>query len=599
MCVGKGHTNLGVVFVGDEEGTQHELELRLRQQALLSELGRRALESSDTNVMLQEAARLCALGLMVKYCKIMEYQADQNRLLVRAGIGWHEGVVGHATIGADLASPAGYALHTGKPVITNHLSQEDRFRTPTLLAEHGIERAVNVILLGEAKPYGVLEVDSETPGTFTEHDIDFLQGAANLLGLALARRRTVDELRQLNETLESRVAAEVAERCQMEDALRQAQKMEAVGRLTGGVAHDFNNLLQVISGTLALLAPQLTDSGRQAHLVDAAQKAAAKGAQLTAQLLTFARKQTLRPQTRPINELIAEFDVLAMRILGETIEVEFALAQDAGQCHVDPAQFGSALLNIVVNAKDAMPSGGRLTIRSANVTLNAQQAARYMDAVPGAYVLVDIADTGEGMPPDVLERATEPFYTTKEVGRGTGLGLSQVYGFVRQSNGFISIESAPGAGTAVRLYLPQVATADVQAASFAVADTRAENGTILVVEDEPSVRDLAVMQLEDLGYTTVSAGSGPEALTMLSETGRPKIDLILTDMIMPGGMSGVELARAVQARWPDIRVVIASGYTAGTETAPDPTDVRGTNLPLISKPYSQADLARVLNAALL
>jgi signal transduction histidine kinase/ActR/RegA family two-component response regulator len=585
--------------VGDEEGTRHELVLRLQQQALLSELGRRALENSDTDVMLQEAAQICALGLSVNYCKIMEYRPNDNRLLVRAGVGWHEGVVGHATVGADLASPAGYALHTGKPVITNHLSQEDRFRTPTLLAEHGIERAVNVILLGEAKPYGVLEVDSEVPGTFTEHDIDFLQGAANLLGLALARRRTVDQLQQLNETLESRVVAQVTERRQIEDVLHQAQKMEAVGRLTGGVAHDFNNLLQVISGTLALLAPQLIESERQAHLVEIAQKAAAKGAQLTAQLLAFARKQTLRPQTRPINELIAEFDVLAMRILGETIEVEFALAQDAGQCHVDPAQFGSALLNIVVNAKDAMPSGGRLTIRSANVTLNAQQAAGYMDAVPGAYIMVDIADTGEGMSSEVLERATEPFYTTKEVGRGTGLGLSQVYGFMRQSNGFVSIESTLGAGTAVRLYLPQAAVPKVQATSAAAADTRAGDGTIFVVEDEPSVRDVAIMQLEDLGYTTVSAGSGPEALTMLAETGRPKIDLILTDMIMPGGMSGVELARAVQARWPDIRVVIASGYTAGTETALDLTDMHGMNLPLISKPYSQADLARVLNAALL
>jgi signal transduction histidine kinase/ActR/RegA family two-component response regulator len=589
----------GAPFVGDGDGIQDELERRLRQQALLAELGRRALENSDTDVMLQEAARLCALGLSVNYCKIMEYLPDQNRLLVRAGVGWHEGVVGHATVGADLASPAGYALHTGKPVITNHLSDEDRFRTPALLTAHGIERAVNVILLGETRPYGVLEVDSEAPGTFTEHDIDFLQGAANLLGLALARRRTMDELRLLNETLESRVEVEVAERRQVEDALRQAQKMEAVGRLTGGVAHDFNNLLQVISGTLALMAPQLGGNERLTRFVDTAQKAAAKGAQLTAQLLTFARKQTLRPQTRPINELVAEFDVLAMRILGETIEVEFALAQDAGQCHVDPAQFGSALLNIVVNAKDAMPSGGRLAIRSINVALTAREAARYIDAVPGSYVMVEITDTGEGMPPEVLERATEPFYTTKEVGKGTGLGLSQVYGFVRQSNGFIVIESKLGVGTAVRIYLPQVGATEAQTAGSGETVAGIRGGTVLVVEDDPSVRDLAVMQLDDLGYTTVSAGSGPEALNMLAEAGRPKIDLVLTDMIMPGGMTGIELARAVQAHWPDIKVIIASGYTAGADTAPDLTDGRGTNFPLISKPYSQADLARVLQAALL
>ncbi|HEX5327072.1 MAG TPA: GAF domain-containing protein, partial [Acetobacteraceae bacterium] len=258
-----------------------ELETRLHQQALLAELGRRALTGGEPDILLAEAARLTALGMRTRYCKALEFLPHSNRLLVRAGVGWHEGVVGNATIGADLASPAGYALHTGKPVIANDLRGESRFRTPTLLAEHGVVRAANVILLGEARPYGVLEVDSEQPGAFSEHDIDFLQSVANLLGLALERHRAETELRELNATLESRVETAVAERRQAEDVLRQGQKMEAIGQLTGGMAHDFNNLLLVITGTLELIAREVTGNQRIDRLLATAQKAATRGAALT------------------------------------------------------------------------------------------------------------------------------------------------------------------------------------------------------------------------------------------------------------------------------------------------------------------------------
>ena len=578
-----------------------ELERRLRQQALLAEIGRRALSDASTDALFAEASRLCALGLEVRYCKILEYLPGENRLLVRAGVGWQPGIVGHATVGADLESPAGYALHTGKPVISNHLAGESRFRTPQLLAEHGVERAVNVILDGESQPFGVLEADSEAAGAFSEHDVDFLQGVANLLGVALGRRRVEDELRRLNEDLEQRVAAEIAERQQAEDALRQAQKMEAVGQLTGGIAHDFNNLLAVITGSLELIGNAVAGNERLARMVATAQRGAARGAQVTAQLLAFARRQALRPETRPINELIAEFDVLAGRITGEAIENEFRLDQTAGACHVDPAQFGSALLNLVINARDAMPNGGRLTISTGNIDLDEREASRHPEARPLPYVFVEVADTGTGMPAEVLSRAIEPFFTTKEAGQGSGLGLSQVHGFVTQSRGFLTIESPPGFGTHVRIHLPREQAVAASEREPEAAAARGNLGaTILVVEDDVDVRGLVIEQLGDLGYRTVAAATGREALDLVAASS-PAIDLVFTDVVMSGGMSGVELVQALRAQYPSLPVVLTSGFTASNTpsalSSADVPEAKDLDLPVLAKPYRQADLARVIERA--
>jgi signal transduction histidine kinase/CheY-like chemotaxis protein len=577
--------------------SESELASRLRQQALLAEIGRRALSNLEFEGLLEEACRLTALGLSVRFCKVLEYLPDQDKLLVRAGVGWHEGVVGQATIGADLESPAGYALHTGKSVISNRLSTEQRFRTPALLREHDVERAANVILLGDGHPYGVLEADSEAAGSFTEHDVDFLQSVANLLGVALERRRAEDELRQLNSTLEMRIELEVAYRRQAEDALRQSQKMEAIGQLTGGVAHDFNNLLMVIIGNLDLLARQVAGQPKQENLIAAAQKGAARGAQLTSQLLAFARRQTLRPESRPINDLVREFDVLTGRMLGESVQIDLQLLPSAGACYVDPAQFGSALLNLVGNARDALPSGGALTIRTANFSLGADDAARFPDAAPGDYVVAEVEDNGVGMPPEVLERAIEPFFTTKEPGKGTGLGLSQVHGFVTQSGGFLTLESKVGSGTIVRIHLPSaVATAAVATSPDLL--TQSAGGTVLVVEDDPDVRSLVLAQLEDLGYATLAATNGPEALNLLREH-KNHVDLLLTDVVMPGGMTGVELVRAVRALRPQLPAILTSGYTSGgpiisSTSEADPPE----NLPTLSKPYQQEELAQAVVQAL-
>ena len=575
--------------------SQDELTVRLRQQALLAEIGRRALSDLGFEALLEEACRLTALGLDVHFCKVLEFLPDQGRLLVRAGVGWQPGVVGHTTIGAELDSPAGYALHTGKPVISNRLSTEQRFHTPELLRQHSVERAVNVILLGEGRPYGVLEADSEASGAFTEHDIDFLQGVANLLGVAIERRHAENELRRLNASLEQRVETEVADRRKAEDALRQSQKMEAIGQLTGGVAHDFNNLLHVIIGNLDLLARDFGGKPAQQRRIKAAQKAAARGAQLTSQLLAFARRQTLRPESRAINDLVHEFDVLTTRMLGESVRIDFDLDPSAGACDADHAQFGAALLNIVVNARDAMPSGGELTIRTANVSLNGQDAAGYPDAAAGDYVVVEVADNGAGMPPEVLERALEPFFTTKEPGKGTGLGLSQVHGFVRQSGGFVTIESEVGRGTIVRIHLPRVAA--IAAVPRSTKPILSANGTVLVVEDDPNVRDLVLAQLEDIGYATLAATNGPEALQLLQEP-QNRVDLILTDVVMPGGMTGVELVRAARASRPQIPAVLTSGYTAGGAAAAAEENGFAEKLPILPKPYQQAELARVVSQAL-
>jgi signal transduction histidine kinase/FixJ family two-component response regulator len=577
----------------------HELDRRLRQQALLAEIGRRALADTSLDSLFAESCRLCAVGLDVRYCKILEYQPSENRLLVRAGFGWREGVVGHATVGADLESPAGYALHTGKPVVANRLSQETRFRKPQLLAVHGVERALNVILDGHGHPFGVLEADSELPGAFSEHDTDFLQGVANLIGVALDRRRIEDELRALNEELEQRVVAEIAERHQAEEALRQAQKMQAIGQLTGGIAHDFNNLLMLISGSLELISREMAADDRMSHLIATAQRGATRGAQLTAQLLAFARRQDLRPETKCINDLVTEFDVLAGPLMGETVQIDLALDPAAGACHIDPAQFSSALINLAINARDAMPSSGTFTVRTGNVELDARTASRHAGAKEIAYVFVEIGDTGAGMAADVLARATEPFYTTKEVGKGTGLGLSQVYGFVSQSGGFLTIDSVPDVGTRVRIHLPrhepQALAGDGDEAG---TETPARQATVLVVEDDADVRCLVIDQLESLGYRTLSAANGPEALQRITEKAGA-IDLVLTDVVMSGGMSGVDLVHALHIDQPSLPVILTSGLMT-SQTAGEPGTLHETvdlGVPVLAKPYRQEDLARAIERA--
>jgi PAS domain S-box-containing protein len=375
------------------------------------------------------------------------------------------------------------------------------------------------------------------------------------------QRATEAALREINETLEQRVATALIEREAAQQQLAHAQKMEAVGQLTGGVAHDFNNLLTAISGNLELICHAAGSSAeRVRHLAAAAVRATERGARLTASLLAFARKQRLETQTAEANLLLAEFAPLVRRAVGESVEVEFDLDPALAACEVDAGQLEAAVLNLALNARDAMPAGGRLTITTQNAGLGLADLAGNVEAAPGRFVAITVQDTGHGMEPGILERVFEPFFTTKEVGKGTGLGLSQVYGFVRQLGGHVAIDSTPGRGTRVTMYLPAVAVAETAATApmLALAEVAPlPPATVLVVEDDDDVRAVICAALEEAGCRVLSAGDASRALAILVR--QEPIDVLFTDVVMPGAMNGVELARAARCQRPGLGVLLTSG----------------------------------------
>jgi PAS domain S-box-containing protein len=377
-------------------------------------------------------------------------------------------------------------------------------------------------------------------------------------------------------------------------ALAQAQKMEAVGQLTGGVAHDFNNLLTVITNALDLLGGRVRDDAQKHRIIDSAQRAAERGARLTQQLLAFSRRQALRPEIHPINTVIEGFEAVLRRACPEPIEIEVALSPLPLAANIDAPQFEAALLNLVVNARDAMPGAGKLRIATGKKTVGAAEAKRMSGIAPGDFVTVAVADTGEGMSRDVVARVFEPFFTTKEVGKGSGLGLSQVYGFVTQSGGHVAIDSKPGAGTTVTLYLPAVSPASAGLlAGQSDAQSAPAPGRVLVVEDDPEVLDVAVEMLRGFGYEVLTAPDGPSALAVLRRDA--EVDVLFTDIVMPRGMNGVELAREARRLRPNVRVLLASGYPAAVVAADHGAGDDG-EFAFLGKPYRRAELADKLRA---
>jgi PAS domain S-box-containing protein len=383
------------------------------------------------------------------------------------------------------------------------------------------------------------------------------------------------------------IIRETTERHQIEEMLRQSQKMEAVAQLTGGVAHDFNNLLTAVIGCLDIIVRQ-TRSKRLARLAETALRSANRGAKLTNQLLSFARRQALNTAVVDLEELVSEMDMLLRRAAGEAVDMIFDSKPGLWRCRVDPAQFEAAVINLVTNARDAMPGGGQLVLSARNI--DAREIPAGTDLKPGHYIAFSVRDSGEGMAPEILRRAFEPFFTTKEIGRGSGLGLSMVYGFAKQSGGGVHLDSRPATGTCVTLYLPRAEAAiDTANAVNGSEPPRSGVGSILVVEDDADVREVTVAMLESLGYRAEVVGNGLEALRLLRDNGH--FDLLFTDLVMPLGVSGVELARHAVAIRPGMKVLLTSGYRGPREAAED-------EFPLLPKPFRPHQLGQALSQLL-
>jgi PAS domain S-box-containing protein len=414
------------------------------------------------------------------------------------------------------------------------------------------------------------------------------------------RKRVQDELTRSNVVLEQRVAERTAElteeikrREETHAQLIRTQRMEAFGQLTGGIAHDFNNLLTVISGNLELLEMRLDDEKDRTFL-KRAQDASEMGARLTGRLLTFARRRQYENTSVDLNDYITSMIELLNRTLGDHIELKTRLSPQLWAIRADPSEIENAVLNLAINARDAMLQGGKLSIETANVVVEDGQIEGASKLAAGDYVRLCVSDTGSGMPPDVVQRAFEPFFTTKSPGKGTGLGLSTIYGFVQSLGGTATIYSEPGLGTTVNLYMPRMGSDAAKSSGDRPEVVPVSAGeTVLLIEDNPDVREVARQRLEFLGYRVVEAENGPAALDRLRSGA--DIDIVFSDVVMPDGLSGFDVARAVRATWPSVKVLLTSGYA---EDALREQSAEATHETILHKPYGYKELARAIRRML-
>ena len=582
----------------------------LKQQTVFARFGELALKSDDLDQILMEACRLAGEALGTDLAKVVMLQEDGETMIVRAGVGWGPDVVGVATITAAGDTSEGHCLRTGEPMISPDIAKETRFKYPQFLIENGVRAVANVIIIGghDRPPFGVLQIDSRVPREFTESDTLFLRSYANLLAAAVDRIRVTNEGRNKEEQLRlmlqetvatrtrelteanDRLKAEAEERGRVEEALRQSLKMEAVGQLTGGLAHDFNNLLAGISGSLQLMNMRVSQ-GRTAEIgryMGAAMTSVERAAALTHRLLAFSRRQTLDPKPTVVNSLIEGMRDMFSRTVGPGVKIETSLAPELWPTLCDPNQLENALLNLVINARDAMPDGGHITIETSNCVL-ADSRSLQIDSLSGRvpngeYIALFVIDTGSGMPSSVIERAFDPFFTTKPIGQGTGLGLSMIYGFVQQSGGHVLLRSAEGHGTTVAIYLPRYMGAEmgVETIEGVAPIPQAEAGVaVLLVEDEPAVRMVMADVLRDNGYTVMEANTGDHALRQIRSSAR--IDLLLSDVGLPGGMNGRQLADAAREHRPHLKVLFVTGYD---EQAALGSGLMAQGMAILTKPFN-------------
>jgi len=472
------------------------------------------------------------------------------------------------------------------------LHPEDRQRARSAFLEANAGRAPFRIEYRLRRSDGGYRWALSAAGPRFDDDGQFLGYIGSVIDIA-DRKEAEQILLQANESLEQRVAAAIAERARAEAQLLQAQKMEAVGKLTGGVAHDFNNVLQVIGGNLQLIGRDIAGNARAEQRLQTAISAISRGSKLAAQLLAFGRRQPLAPKVVNLGRLIRSIDDMLRRALGEGVEIETIVAGGLWNTFVDTVQVENALLNLAINARDAMDGHGKLTIEAGNAYLDDGYAARHAEVSAGQYVMIAVSDTGVGIPPDIMDQVFEPFFTTKPEGQGTGLGLSMVYGFVKQSGGHVKIYSEVGHGTTVRIYLPRARALEDVETDTEVGPATGGAETVLVVEDDAEVRGTVVDMLSDIGYRVLKAKDAESALAIV-ESGVP-IDLLFTDVVMPGPLRSPELAHKAKERLPNLAVLFTSGYTENAIVHGGRLD---EGIELLSKPYSREALARKIRYVL-
>jgi len=540
---------------------------RARYSEHLAQMGRLAVDAREPQGLLNHAVAIAAGALQIDVAMVFLLEGDRLECRVAGSLGTVAGEALGDRVANRPDTLPGFVLAQVGPVVVADFRSERRFVVPQAYLDAGLTSALAVPLADRGRTIGTLTVRSKVVQRFGDDEVAFLESLANLLATSL-------------------------QRAQSEEALSHAQRLESVGQLTGGIAHDFNNLLTVIQGNLQVLEelPALADDAYGQQLVGAAARATRRGAELTGKLLAFSRRQLLQPSPVDVGLLLNSLADMLRRTLDQRISIDVNAAPSLPPVLADPGQLESALLNIAINARDAMPEGGSLHFR-AEPCRSLPSAVRTEPDAPGhGFVAISIADSGSGMPDEVKERAFEPFFTTKEVGRGTGLGLSTVYGFVKQSKGAITIDSRPGAGTVLTLYIPQAPNDAVPAPDAAGLGARVPNGLrVLLVEDDAEVRAVLRTFLDTIGCAVVAAANAELALPVLEADAT--FDLLLSDIALGAGMRGTQLAALVQQRFPEMAVLLMSGFSSELLDA-DRDSPPGWEL--LRKPCTRDELARAI-----
>ena len=547
---------------------------RARYSEQLAHVGRLAVDARDAQVLLQHVPEIAAQALQLELAVVYLLEPNRLEFRVRGGVGLlpEEGI--GALIPNERSTSLGYVISQGRPVIVDDYRREQRFVVPANFVSADLRSGLTVPISDRGRVIGALAVRTREPRSFGDEELRFVESLANLLASSL-------------------------QRSQSEEALNHAQRLESVGQLTGGIAHDFNNLLTVIQGNLQVLEdlPALTGEAYGQQLVAAAARATRRGAELTGKLLAFSRRQMLVPRAVDVGLMLTSLADMLQRTLDQRIRIEVDVPADCPPVVADPGQLESALLNIAINARDAMPEGGTLRFAAARCEALPQAVHEEAPDEPGpppdGFVALSVSDTGTGMADGVKDRAFEPFFTTKPAGRGTGLGLSTVYGFVKQSRGAVAIDTTPGLGTTVSLFIPRPLERDAAVEEDHAGGRVPDGLKVLVVEDDAEVGQVVQAFLDALGCLATKAASAEQALLLL-EPGA-SFELLLTDIALGAGMRGTQLAVEAQRRFPDLPILLMSGYSAelleaDRESPPD--------WELLRKPFTRAELTRAIVSVL-